>query len=393
MESVLYGPPRLAKAPARHWITSDFRDVDDRVRGGSSRSTLRLIGQDIRTSVTPDVKRKEKAKEPSEDIENIGEVVFEGFLDTTTLGGAGFSSQVCSTGFPWSVSQEQFRGLALRYRQPSPSVQPEEKQPGGGNTPVTSYVIQLKMAVPESRPDGRRESVVAYEWEFDTNTAAAKETPVGQLVRVAADWSAFRPTYRGRPKDGAEPLDPAKVKEWSIMARSNFGSQSGSFLLQIAALSAIHSTTNLLATGKETNKNLMHPVDRTSGEYYGFALFIFATVMWALWCLWALLPDSALKWLGVEWYPNREWAYLIPAWSLMTVLLTYIGFMALNIYNTPSHEDLRTVTDSHANVLPQPGALAGMRISETGQEQGPLAAGIYDLPLGMVSRALYLDQE
>ena len=52
---------------------------------------------------------------------------------------------------------------------------------------------------------------------------------------------------------------------------------------------------------------------------------------------------------------------------------------------------LRRSEDYHANVLPRRGALAGMRIAETGQEDGPLAAGIYDLPLGMASRALYLD--
>ncbi len=48
--------------------------------------------------------------------------------------------------------------------------------------------------------------------------------------------------------------------------------------------------------------------------------------------------------------------------------------------------------DSHANVYPRPGALAGMRLAETGHESSPLAAGIYDLPLGMVSRQLYLDE-
>ncbi len=46
-------------------------------------------------------------------------------------------------------------------------------------------------------------------------------------------------------------------------------------------------------------------LDRGSGEYYGFALFIFATVLFVLWILWALLPDSALEKLGVGWYPNR----------------------------------------------------------------------------------------
>lgn len=43
----------------------------------------------------------------------------------------------------------------------------------------------------------------------------------------------------------------------------------------------------------------------TSGEYYGFALFIFATVAMILWTLWAVTPDRLLRKLGIDWYPNR----------------------------------------------------------------------------------------
>lgn len=45
--------------------------------------------------------------------------------------------------------------------------------------------------------------------------------------------------------------------------------------------------------------------DTSSGEYYGFALFIFATVAFFLWILWALTPDSILQKIGIDWYPNR----------------------------------------------------------------------------------------
>jgi hypothetical protein len=42
-----------------------------------------------------------------------------------------------------------------------------------------------------------------------------------------------------------------------------------------------------------------------SGEYYGFALFIVATVIMVLWMLWALVPDTVLQSIGIDWYPNR----------------------------------------------------------------------------------------
>ena len=112
-----------------------------------------------------------------------------------------------------------FRGLALRYRRPR-QPKAKEKVPGGGKAPVTTYVIQLKMTVPEDRPDGRRESAITYEWEFDVASS------LNDLSTVTAEWKDFKPTYRGRPKDDADPLDPGQVKEWSIMARSNFGVSS-----------------------------------------------------------------------------------------------------------------------------------------------------------------------
>ena len=153
--------------------------------------------------------------------------------DTTTLGGAGFASQLCSTGFPWVVRKDTFRGLALRFRRPSVAqALSEQGPPGGGKGPVTCYCVQLKMEVPEDRPDGRRESVITYEWEFDavkdgeevpSPPAAAVREGHGKIVKVHAGWDSFKPTYRGRPKPDADSLDPEMVKEWSIMARSNFG--------------------------------------------------------------------------------------------------------------------------------------------------------------------------
>lgn len=42
-----------------------------------------------------------------------------------------------------------------------------------------------------------------------------------------------------------------------------------------------------------------------SGEFYGFALFILATLVLVGWCLWALTPDRILKQIGIDYYPNR----------------------------------------------------------------------------------------
>lgn len=40
----------------------------------------------------------------------------------------------------------------------------------------------------------------------------------------------------------------------------------------------------------------------------------------------------------------REWAILVPAWSVTTFLLAYFVYLALAIVQTPSFSEMRTVT-------------------------------------------------
>ena len=40
-------------------------------------------------------------------------------------------------------------------------------------------------------------------------------------------------------------------------------------------------------------------------EFYGFVAWTSTYLVFFLYCLWALLPDAWIVWLGVEWYPSR----------------------------------------------------------------------------------------
>ena len=41
---------------------------------------------------------------------------------------------------------------------------------------------------------------------------------------------------------------------------------------------------------------------------------------------------------------SREWAILIPAWSMMAVLLTYFAYFSLAIRGAPPFDDLSSMT-------------------------------------------------
>ncbi|KAL0959614.1 hypothetical protein HGRIS_011317 [Hohenbuehelia grisea] len=87
-------------------------------------------------------------------------------------------------------------------------------------------------------------------------------------------------------------------------------------------------------------------------EFYGFVAWTSTSLLFVLFFLWALLPDSWIVEAGIEWYPSREWALLLPAYSVFLVLLTYFVYFALAIHATPSFSDLRAITDSICHRAP-----------------------------------------
>lgn len=129
--------------------------------------------------------------------------------------------------------------------------------------------------------------------------------------------------------------------------------------------------------------------ERSSGEYYGFALFIFSTVLWIGWIAWALTPDEVLQKVGIAWYPNREWAFLLPAWSLFVVLAVYAIFIGLNARNTPELEDINNVTDSVQNLY-RISMQDEVHLFEDEKMLAHSLHDIYDLPPTYVSRQIHL---
>ncbi|GFF26005.1 uncharacterized protein C9E9.15 [Aspergillus lentulus] len=165
------------------WSPTNWTSSDDRVRGGSSYSSLNILPNNT--------------------------VRFNGHLDITTLGGAGFASQRTTDDLSWDLSDTD--GLDLDI--------------AGSDGKV--YTIVLKDRLLPNRPDGREQSTISWEYEFRTAERA--------IVRVR--WGDLRATYRGREVN-AEPLDLRNVKRISIMVRSFFGRQEGDFVLDMASIAA-----------------------------------------------------------------------------------------------------------------------------------------------------------
>jgi len=169
------------------WSPLDWTSSDDRVRGGFSISELSC------NPLSPTA-------------------IFHGNLDIKTLGGAGFASQR-TTGEERNWDLTKYEGLVLDI------AKSDEKQ----------YTLTLKDELLPKSPNGREQSTVSWEYDFKVESDGAK---------VYVYWDDFKPTYRGREKKDAKPLDLKHVKRISFMMRSFFGSQEGDFSLSITSVSA-----------------------------------------------------------------------------------------------------------------------------------------------------------
>ncbi|CAJ2505434.1 Uu.00g128280.m01.CDS01 [Anthostomella pinea] len=173
----------------RPWFADDWVASDDRVRGGKSQSYL---------------------DGPTSSSSNAA--TFRGQLDITALGGAGFASQRSPDAQRWDLSNCQKLRLKVN------------KSDG------KKYTLILKDETPSKRPDGREQSTISWEYDFTS-----------QETELDIPWDDFKPTYRGKPKPEAEPLDLSNVNRISIMMRSFFGAQEGPFKLEIQYIAAITS--------------------------------------------------------------------------------------------------------------------------------------------------------
>lgn len=125
-------------------------------------------------------------------------------------------------------------------------------------------------------------------------------------------------------------------------------------------------------------------------EFYGFAAWTSTYLLYCFFLLWALLPDEYILWLGVSWYPSREWALLLPAYSIVLVLLTYFTYFALALADTPGFADISTITDPKAH-FPAPAPESGPRAPSpyAAAAQPGAVPQLYDVPIGLVNRVMY----
>ncbi|KAI9253187.1 PIG-P-domain-containing protein [Sporodiniella umbellata] len=120
-------------------------------------------------------------------------------------------------------------------------------------------------------------------------------------------------------------------------------------------------------------------------EYYGFVMYLASFVAFGIYLIWAFVPDSILRSLGITYYPHRYWALAVPVWLMTIVWFVFISNMTINLMNTTPFDSHYCVTDEHANV---------MRIENQRSLNQPSdwIPELHDIPIGLVNHFLYQNE-
>ena len=118
----------------------------------------------------------------------------------------------------------------------------------------------------------------------------------------------------------------------------------------------------------------------SAAALYGFVAWIATQIAFALFLLWAYLPESTLHRLGITYYPAKHWALTLPSHLLVSLVMGLVFYWTFNMMRLPPLEDLSTIVDEFSRVPDERGWVWGE------DEQIPT---VVDLPITFVSKLLH----
>jgi len=73
--------------------------------------------------------------------------------------------------------------------------------------------------------------------------------------------------------------------------------------------------------------------------------FFICTLLFSIvgFLLWAYLPENILDEYGITYYPSRYWALALPAMLCVTVMMTTVIYVAINMLSTAPLDSYNTI--------------------------------------------------
>lgn len=128
------------------------------------------------------------------------------------------------------------------------------------------------------------------------------------------------------------------------------------------------------------------PRGASSVEVYGFVGSIASGVAFAVYCLWALLPEPLLGRLGVTYYPDKQWALVLPTYLIVGALCAYWAYESANMTSVAPPTCPTTIHDEHSKWITQ------LRLASAGAATDSSIPPLVHMPAPLVSRVLYVGE-
>ncbi|KAJ1404617.1 PIG-P [Ochromonadaceae sp. CCMP2298] len=116
-----------------------------------------------------------------------------------------------------------------------------------------------------------------------------------------------------------------------------------------------------------------------SDSIYSFVGWISTIFMYLVFLVWALVPKKMLYYIGVTYYPSRYYAVALPAFVIVTCILSGVSYIAYNLLGTLDPEDRRTFKDSPTTATASAQLRAPMAFIKVGSKDGIPDVGNLDM--------------
>mmetsp|Transcript_50716 Transcript_50716/g.74174 ORF Transcript_50716/g.74174 Transcript_50716/m.74174 type:complete len:139 (+) Transcript_50716:35-451(+) len=115
-------------------------------------------------------------------------------------------------------------------------------------------------------------------------------------------------------------------------------------------------------------------------EIHGFVALIAVLVSYAMYLVWAYVPEEFLHKLGITYYPSKYWAIAVPVYCCVAAFFVGFVYVAANLVHTEPLSSFHTMVDEHSLRCP----------SQYSSEEG--MPDFSDIDLG-VANSLMFDQK
>ncbi|MFS7980453.1 putative phosphatidylinositol N-acetylglucosaminyltransferase [Helianthus anomalus] len=62
----------------------------------------------------------------------------------------------------------------------------------------------------------------------------------------------------------------------------------------------------------------------------------------------AYVPDPWLHYIGIFYYPSKNWALVLPTYAMVTVVTVFLFYIGLNFMATPPPTSLNSIYDENS---------------------------------------------